>query len=294
MRIVVVLLLGCGLLAPLAAGEGQGTLGFLPGDPGAGVAPTGKPELFVGKGLFDYMDGGAERYLAYGFTEIAVRGYAKGAVKANVEIYSMGSPEDAFGIYAFNTKGEHPDVGTPATLSHGTLGFHKDRYFVRVVAMSDPGAAKDVLVWLGKQTASRLPGQAVTPALLSQLPPGAVEGSARFLPNAETARTVWFDGEGDVLITAGAKAVTALFAAGGAELQATRTTYPGDASARTACEALARKLSLSPAVQGEKCTAAGKLPDDTFGALRSAGSVLRWTSGAPDLATAQAWLDKIQ
>jgi len=62
--------------------------------------------------------------------------------------------------------------------------------------MSDPGAAKEVLVVLGKQTASRLPGQAVTPALLSQLPPGAVEGSARYLPNAETARTVWFDGEG--------------------------------------------------------------------------------------------------
>jgi len=33
---------------------------------------AGKIEVFKGKKLFDYMNGGAELYLAYGFVEIAV------------------------------------------------------------------------------------------------------------------------------------------------------------------------------------------------------------------------------
>jgi hypothetical protein len=282
------------LIAWLLAAPAQppDTTAYLPPDcPAEGIQASGPAERFLGKGLFDYMDGGAERYLAYGFTEIGVRGYQKGASRATVEIYQMGGPDEAFGMYAFNSKGEHPEIGAPATLTHGTLSFHKDRYFVRVVAMSEPAAAKSLLISLAQKTAAALPGKPGLPAMLERLPEGFLEGSRRFLPNAECARTTWFDGEGDALLSSGATAVMALYPAGDAEIALTRAQYPSLAAATSACEALAKKLAL-PAAQG--CNAAGKLPDDTFGVLSLDGTVLRWVSGAPDAETAKAWAAKIR
>ncbi len=282
------------LAAPLlgAAGGGPDSTAFLPAEmPAEGITATGQAERFLGKGLFDYMDGGAERYLAYGFTEIAVRGYQKGASRATVEIYQMGGPDEAFGMYAFNSKGEHPEVGAPATLTHGTLAFHKDRYFVRVVAMSEPAAARELLIALAKKTAAALPGKPGMPDALSRLPEGFLEGSRRYLPNAECARTTWFDGEGDTLLTGGAAAVLATYAVGDAEIVLTRTQYPSAPAALSACQALTKKLALSA---GKDCAVAGKLPDDTFGALALEGNVLRWAAGAPDAETAKSWAAKIR
>lgn len=282
------------LVVPLLgapAGAADSTAFLPPAVPAEGVAATGPAERFLGKGLFDYMDGGAERYLAYGFTEIAVRGYQKGASRATAEIYQMGGPDEAFGMYAFNSKGEHPDVGAPATLTHGTLAFHKDRYFVRVVAMSEPAAARELLVLLAQKTAAALPGTPGKPEMLSRLPDGHLEGSLRFLPNAECARTTWFDGEGEALLSPGAKAVAATYPAGDAEIVLTRTQYPSAQAALSACLALAKKLAL-PA--GKDCAVVGKLPDDTFGALAVEGNVLRWAAGAPDAESAKAWAAKIR
>ena len=120
---------------------------------------AGKPELFVGKKLFDYMNGGAELYLAYGFVDIGVGAYQKGGTKVSVGIYRMGGPQDAYGIFSHTSKGQAVDVGVPAVLARGMLSFFKGRYYVRVVAQSDPQKAKDLLVALGKQTAKKIPGE---------------------------------------------------------------------------------------------------------------------------------------
>jgi hypothetical protein len=211
-----------------------------------------------------------------------------------VEIYRMGSPGDAFGIFSHASKGQPVEVGVPAVLARGMLSFHKGIYYVRVVAKSDPQKAQDVLVDLGKRTAKKLPGESKTPQEVALLPGGAVEGSLRYLVNPETARTIWFDGEGELILTKKARAVTAFYPGGDSDLQLTRVAYPDQAAAVLACRALGKKLSLKIAESGGECTASGKTPDDVFSAAATKDGVLRWATGASDQKSASAWLAKVK
>jgi hypothetical protein len=254
---------------------------------------AGKIEVFKGQKLFDYMNGGAELYLAYGFVEIAVWNYQTAGNKATVGIYEMGGPAEAYGIFSHTSKGDPVDVGVPAVLARGMLSFHKGKFYVRVVAKSDPVKARDLLIHLGKQVAASIPGESKTPREVALLPEGAVKGSLRYLVNPETARTIWFDGEGELILTKGARAVTAFYPGGEADIQATRIAYPDKQAAKAACLALGKKLSLKTGTKGE-CAASGKTEDDVFTALSTKDGVLRWITGAADQKSADAWLAKIK
>jgi hypothetical protein len=242
----------------------------------------GQAEHFVGKKLFDYMNGGAELYLAFGFVDIGVRNFEQDATKATVEIYQMGSQDDAYGIYAMAASGKPVDVGVPATLSPGMLSFFKGRFYVRVVAKSDPAKAMDLLSKLGEKVAAGLPGGAKPPAEIARLPPGMNPGSTRFLRGPQTARTIWFDGEGDILLDADTRAVTAFYTQGDEDLQATHVGFKTPSAALKACSALATKLGLKPEVKDASCRATGKTQDDVFTTLAARESALLWVSGAPD------------
>jgi hypothetical protein len=255
---------------------------------------AGKIEVFVGKKLFDYMNGGAELYLAYGFVEIAVWNYSTAGNQATVGIYEMGGPAEAYGIFSHTSKGDPVDVGVPAVLARGMLSFYKGKFYVRVVAKSDPVKARDLLIHLGKQVAAAVPGKPHMPEEVGLLPQGAVEGSLRYLVNPETARTVWFDGEGELILTEKARAVTAFYQGGDADIQATRISYPDKAAAIKACRALGKQLSLKTAESKGECNASGKTEDDAFTVLAAKDGVLRWVTGAPDQKSASAWLAKVK
>ena len=162
-----------------------------------------------------------------------------------------------------------------------------------MVAKSDPVKAKDLLIHLAKQVAGSIPGESKTPVEVGLLPEGAVKGSLRYLVNPETARTIWFDGEGELILTKNARAVTAFYPGEDADIQASRIAYPDQASAKKACQALGKKLSLKTETKGE-CAASGKTEDDVFTALAAKDGVLRWVTGASDQKSANAWLAKVK
>ncbi len=260
-----------------------------------GISMQGESEHHVGsKALFDYMDGGAERYLAYGFSDLGVQTYTQGKAKAVVEIYRMRSPDDAFGIYAGSARGEHPDVGATATLAPGIVSFFKDRFYVRVVALSDPAKTADLLVALAKATAALIPGISSVPAELRLLPKDPLDGSVRYLPNLETTRTEWFSGEGEALFCPGARGVLGLYRRGDKTVTVTRMTYPHPGAAIKACLALAEKVGLSqPPVKEGTCKVSGKTTDGTFATISVDHSILRWIAGAPDREAADALLGQM-
>jgi len=67
---------------------------------------------FEKNNLFDYIDGGAELFLEFGFDKLLVQRYkrvgGKGDEEIAVEIYEMESPESALGIYLIKTGKETP------------------------------------------------------------------------------------------------------------------------------------------------------------------------------------------
>ncbi len=280
------------LAAPARPAEPGQVLALLPeADAAAGIAPAAPAELFAGRKLFDYMDGGAELFLGFGFDELGVRRYRHGAVTARVAVYRMGGEAEAFGIHAFSGRGAAEDVGGPAVLAPGgMLSFFRGRFYVRVVAETQGGEVGAALRALGRAAFARLPGDSQPPAELALLPEGALAGSARYLVHPDTARTVWLEGEADVLFEGGGRAVLALYPGADGDLQLTRAAYPTAEAAAAAALALGRKLGLRAADGAQ----AGVGPDETFQLARAEGQVLRWVGGARDRAEAQAWLARIR
>ncbi|HOX44368.1 MAG TPA: hypothetical protein PK668_12265 [Myxococcota bacterium] len=277
--------------APAAGAEPPQVIALLPGaDAALGIVPGEPAEHFVGRRLFDYMDGGAELYLGFGFDELGVRRYRLGDASARVAIYRMGGPAEAFGICAFGGRGTAQDVGGPASLTNGMLSFFRGRFYVRVVAETPATQATAALLALGRATYARLPGDSLPPAELAHLPEGALPGSQRYLVHPDTARTLWLEGEADVLFEGGGQAVLALYPGADGDLQLTRAAYPSPTAAGAAAQALGQKLGLKPADGG----LAGVGPDETHQLVRVEGAVLRWVGGARDATEAAAWLAKLR
>jgi hypothetical protein len=165
---------GIVLLAMLLAGcGGSGDVkGFLPSSvkaQGAKIAKDGQVRLYDGQRLFDYMDGGAELYYEYGFERACVQRYAAPQGGITAEIYQMDTSGHAYGIYTFDSQGEHPAIGQDTTYAQGQLVFWKGRFFVR--AFSDKEGLKEPLLALGRTIAEKIPREGERPDILGLLPP---------------------------------------------------------------------------------------------------------------------------
>ena len=153
--------------------------------------------------LYDYLDGGAERYLGYGFRELVHVRYQLGEdplACVTVDLYDMGGPAGAFGLFRSALP---PDAarrpwctegyssGTVAAAWRGSLFLHGEADDGRPELLATLSA-------LIGEVCSRAPGEAVLPAFLEPLPPeGLVPQSERwvaadllghaFLPGGVTA-----------------------------------------------------------------------------------------------------------
>ena len=58
---------------------------------------------FVGEALYGFMNGGSELFLEYGFKELRALDVTYKNQTYSIEIYTMPTPEDAFGIYSLHT-----------------------------------------------------------------------------------------------------------------------------------------------------------------------------------------------
>lgn len=61
-----------------------------------------RTRTYEGKGLYGYIDGGAELYLEYGFRKLVVQEIVLTNHRMTVEIYQMESPLSAFGIFSIS------------------------------------------------------------------------------------------------------------------------------------------------------------------------------------------------
>jgi hypothetical protein len=136
--------------------------------------------------LWKYIDGAADSFLSYDFKILRLREFQKNDVIVTVDIYDMGSPINAFGIYST----ERPDdaklltIGTEAVVipPYSALML-KDRYYVKVMIQQGELNQKDGEEIL-KDVAASLPGTTDLPSELKILPkkemiPGTVKYVAK-------------------------------------------------------------------------------------------------------------------
>jgi hypothetical protein len=136
-----------------------------------GWVRSGKPEIYDRKNLFDYLDGGAELYLAYDFQRLAVQRYVSDSVGKNlltVEIYQMNSSPDAYGLYSFDRDGEAVQLGQKGVYGYGLLRFWKERFLVRILGSQDN--LKEIILKFGTEIDQKIKTEGKPPELLSKIP----------------------------------------------------------------------------------------------------------------------------
>jgi len=149
-----------------------------------------KPALFTVDTLFDHIDGEAELYFPYGFEALATARYShqdEAGQEIAADVYRMGSPLDAFGIWSNYRKAETPgcDAGADCVLSASQMLFYQDRYFVRVQSIGTQVPAPDVFVVYGRAISRNLPIGKGRPGELELLRVrGIVPGTQRYVPQS--------------------------------------------------------------------------------------------------------------
>jgi len=174
-------------VAEIVEGEQKGKMNpeiFLPAE-AAGWTWDGKEKKYNSKTLFDYIDGAAELYLAYGFQGLNVRKFEKSnQPPVTVEVYEMASSEDAYGLFSFERQDEAVGIGQGSEFGAGLLRFWKGKYFVSIYADGGGAEAESAILTMGRATADLIQGIGQEPELVDLIPGkdlGLIDRSVRYL-----------------------------------------------------------------------------------------------------------------
>jgi len=120
--------------------------------------------------LYQYIDGGADIYLLYDFQTLLHQDFKSGDAELTADIYDMGKPEDAFGMYAAERSPAYKfaAIGVEGYRSKGILNFLQGRYYIK---LAGSGAKADGLLdQFASILSQRIGGTRALPALLEQFP----------------------------------------------------------------------------------------------------------------------------
>lgn len=141
---------------------------------------------FYASDLYRYIDGGAEAFHAYDMVAMVHCRRQAGDVEAVVDIYDMGSPLNAFGVYSSERS---PDqrfvtIGAEGNATDFTLNFFQGQYYVKLSAFG--GTSGDSIMKLLATTIEQHIGAGkMMPAGLSLLPrEGLVPHSEKYVKRA--------------------------------------------------------------------------------------------------------------
>jgi hypothetical protein len=132
---------------------------------------VGQDAVYDRKTIYNYMDGGAEMYLGFDFRNVFVRKYKNSSgEEIALDIYDMGSPEEAFGVFSCDREDPEAGIGQDSEYGYGLLRFRQGRFFVSITAAGDEKRAEKAILELGKAVAPLLGPAGPVPDLLKCLP----------------------------------------------------------------------------------------------------------------------------
>ena len=148
-----------------------------------GWMAEGQDRFFDDKTIFDYIDGAGEVYRAYNLRGCLSRVYSKaGGPPLVLDVFDMGTPADAFGVFTHDTDGEAVAIGQDGRWRPGWLNFWKDRFFVSITVPEENAQAFEAALELGRQVDARIPKKGERPKLLTRLPQTGLQArTIRFL-----------------------------------------------------------------------------------------------------------------
>lgn len=148
-----------------------------------GWSPKTEDHVYTAETIFEYINGGAEVYRAYNMRHCLSRRYSTADGPAIVlDIFDMGSSEDAYGVFTHDPEGDAIDLGQDGRFRPGWLNFWKDRFFVSIYTEEETASAIEAVKALGKQIDALISSQGVRPQIIKLLPTnGLKSNSIRYL-----------------------------------------------------------------------------------------------------------------
>jgi len=147
----------------------------------------GQPYGFHPQSLYEYINGEAEFFIAFGFIELKGANFtsvAGGNDTVTMDIYDMGNKLNAFGVFQSKRGGQASalNLGAASMGSDGYLAFYKDRFFVEIRAYITDEKEKEKVETMAARIAARLPGDNSPPSELFYLPEkNRIAGSERYI-----------------------------------------------------------------------------------------------------------------
>ena len=155
------------------------------------------PSTYEGKTLYRDRAESPDLFYAYGFQRQAEVEYQTPRFGSKplilLEIFDMGTPENAFGIYNFHI---YPQVkfewvGSKAILSGGYLRFSKGKYFIQIEGYEFATGIREAMVLLAKNIAARIKEPASESPMLALLPSNKVSGSVKLFRSNWALRQIY-------------------------------------------------------------------------------------------------------
>jgi len=146
-----------------------------------------EPEHYEADNLWEYINGQADFFIDYGFVLVDTAEYRNDNESSSVvlEVYRMGRPQEAFGIFAAErTLDDRPlEIGAQAYLGANVLGFWQAERYVKLTSFDKGPTVEQLLIGLAEEVSSRMPGPGQELDTLLLFPEeGRVEASERFIP----------------------------------------------------------------------------------------------------------------
>ncbi len=269
----------------------QGTLmGSIPKEINGWVEDA-KARTYDRKTLFQYIDGGAELYLAYGFREARVHTYSKlGEADIILNVFDMGTPEDAYGVFASEREGDDIGIGQESEYEAGLLRFFKGRFFVSITALEETPESKKALFPLARAVADAVLSVGEKPSLLSVLPrEGRIERSLRYLYNYSLLNHHYYIADRNILLLdPRTRAALARYVLGEGNTYLLVVQYPSREHTKKAYE------SFMQAYMPEAVESAVQTENKKWTAVMSLDTLLAMVFDAPSLRSARSLLESVR
>jgi hypothetical protein len=274
---------GIACLAALAASAAIADAPARATPPGDGFRPgwkrSGPSRTFVGKDLFNHIDGAAELFLEFGFARLLVQSYGDGASELTASVCEMQSATAALGIYLMKMGKETPfsEIAARNSSVDAQLTILKGRHFIQIDNFSDKPAPRATAVSLAKALLAPLADEEPV-AILDRLPAeNRVAGSERLIRGPYGLQPYFTFGEGDILQLGGEifAALAEFMAADGTIFRRMIVPYRDEASAAAALESLRTNLDPHSKIVETKPDAFTFVDfQKKYGAIARAGNVL--------------------
>jgi hypothetical protein len=135
----------------------------------------GKPRHYTSQNLYEIIDGEAELYLSYGFKELVSLLYYRGSPEDTffvVDVFDMGSPLNAFGLYSGFRHPEYrfEDIGAEGFVSDYGIKFYKGEYLIDIKAAGFSEICRKAVWGAAREIARRIQAPDHAPELTEMLP----------------------------------------------------------------------------------------------------------------------------